>query len=537
MPIVYGEGRERAPGGPNAPELGMQKFVEGQINQGMITMFEPTNIPPSALALAKNANVRYDRTQRRAGSYLFVPTKPDTNGVLAVVFTKDQLGNGHIVRITASTAQYVNSGVWQNLAIGAGLHGTATDLIDCCNVLDTFIFSNNGADPLQTIDFGANTVAQLGNAPAYRTVTGFFNRAVGFARKAGSEVEVGWSGDGAVTQWDPTIDESAGSTPLLDTPDDLADHIKHGMAATNVMVILREKSIWLATKQPIAQNPFYFYSAVPGLGCDCPYSAQIIIGGVAWTDRRTGSVYAYGFSGLPEAIGRPVEKTLLAGITNPETVFSGYDASQNEYTVFIPQSGSQLVAAWTFNFRTKAWTYNEYYRITSANDTELAQGGTRIEDLIGTIAGLQGTISALSHIDPGQIARAFGCSDGSIAIEDPSFNLDAPQTGFANGVAFDTVLQSKTFKIPSNDIYVAQVVLEYRANKEGTFTLEYSKDDGKTWLLGKTVFAAVTNQSQLLIFRKMIRCRRFTWRITTQAAQFETLSYEVYIYPSGLSRR
>lgn len=532
-------GREQV---PKTPDLQMQPLVEARINQGMITMIDPADIPTGAMQLVKNATVRFDRTQRRSGSSLLPPDKPDSNAVLKLAFFKKKIGDPFTIRFTPAGAHILSGGAWTPIVYTPALTGTVRDRLNTADILDTLITSNNGADPIQLVDPVGLTAAPLGNAPNYRYIAGFFNRAMGFARRDSNEVEVGWSADGDATQWDPSVDDTAGSTPLLDSPDDLSDFIKGGFAFTNVAVILREKSIWLATKQPIAQNPFYFYSAVPGIGCDAPFSAKIIKGGIAWIDRRTGTVYAYAPGTQdPEPIGRPVEKTILNNVDDPDIIFGAYAPIPDEYTVFIPGVGSKFVQGWTFNFRTKAWAYNEYYALTSADDSELAIAGTTIDQLGDIpIDNLVGTIDDLSPTSVNIVSRAYGRDDGTIMVEDPNEDKDAANADFPLGVAFDTVLASKAFDMPTLDTYVAKIIIEYQANTGGSFTLEYSKNGGATddsWKTAKVVNPSILGKPVLLILRKVIKARRFAWRLTTQAGQFEILSYEVHVYPGGESTK
>lgn len=534
-------GHEQSPQLPNVQELQMQLFAEGQINKGMVTTVEPANLEPSQMKLVKNANVRFDRTLRRSGTIILTPTKPDSHPPLKLAYFKEKSGTPWTVRITPVSAHFLAGGVWTPFTFGAPLTGTVADRFNTADVLDTFIFTNNGADPIQAFDFATSNIAALGNAPKFRYCCGFYNRGVGFALRDSNEVLVGWSGDGNLVQWDATVDETAGNKPLLDSSDDLSDFIKGGFAFTNMMIVLREKSVWHGTKQPIPQDPFYFYGAVPSIGCDCPFSAQIVgIGSLAWADRRTQSIYAYAPGNTPEPIGRPIEKTLFAGVNDVDQVFSAYAPIPNEYTVYIPTVGSNFVQAWTYSFRQKTWTYNEYYALVSANDAELAIAGARIIDLIGTIDSLQGSISSLSPTSAIITARTYGRADGEITLEDENTDIDAAHADFPNGIPFDTQLESKAFRIPKDDIYVAKIVIEYKALRGGQFKLEYATDGGAnedSWIVGKIANPQVLGKSTLLIFRKVIKARRFAWRLTTQAGQFELMSYEVHVYPSGESKR
>lgn len=520
------------------PAEQMQKFAEARVNGGMITMIDPADIPTSAMQLVKNATVRFDRTSRRPGSVLMVPVKPDSNPVLKLAFIKKKDGTGYTLRFTP-TAIHLRGVGWTPI-VGA-LSGTVKDRIQTAVVLDDLVFSNNGADPVQKVDLGANTFAQLGNAPPYRYITGFYNRVVGFARRGVNEVEVGWSADGVITEWNPATNESAGSTPLLESPSDLSDFGTGIFAYSNVMILLRERSVWLATKQPIPQNPFYFSTTVPNIGCDTPYSAILIDDGVAWLDRRSRTVYAYAPGSPPEPIGRPIEKTIIDNVNDPLDVFSAYNPTDSELSICIPMVGSNYVQVWTYNRRTKAWARNEYYAITSMDNTDLASGGVTI-DALGDVP-IDELVGNIDDLSPEQVivnTRVLGRDDGTIGQEDPEATTDAPHTDFPAGAPYTTQLISKAFVIPEDDIYIAQINIEYQSNRGGEFKLEYSKNGGATedsWRLAKTVIPTILGQPRLLTWRKFVRARRFAWRLTTTSGLFETLSYEVHIYPSGKSTK
>ena len=535
--VINAPGKERAPkfARQELEALQIQKWVESKINQGMITSIEPQNLPTNAMQFIKNATVRYDVTAQRPGLVISSPSKPDSQPVLKYVSWKTEDGTGFTIRIagpvtvTPTSVNLLAGGTWTPLVVAPPLTGLDTDYITTTDVLDTFIFADNGADPLQVVDPVGLTVGPLGDAPAYRYVTGFFNRAVGFARANANEIEVGWSGSSNVTEWNPAVDDTAGSSPLINSPADVSDFIKGGFAFSNVMIILREKSIWLANTQPVAQNPFFFYSAVPGIGCNCPYSAQLVQNGLSWVDQRTNTVYYYTPGDTPSPIGQPIENTIMSNIDDPNSVFSSYDPINKEYTVFIPAVSSQIVQAWKFNFRTNAWTYNEYELITSSGNTDLESGGVRVEDLVGTVAGLMGTVEDLSPSNSTLSTQWYGDASGNLYSENINTITD-------NGDPFSTQLVSKLFKLPEFDIYVGKLVFEYQVNTTGTILLEYSLDGGNTWITGKMVTPVAVGKPALLILRRMIKCRIFMWRLTMTAGQFNLFSYEVHTYPSGESR-
>jgi hypothetical protein len=416
------------------------------------------------------------------------------------------------------------------------LTGATQDRIQTVVALDDFVFSNNGADPIQLIDPVGLTFADLGNAPNYRYIAGIYNRVVGAARRETNEVEIGWSADGDIAEWNPVTDPSAGSTPLLDSPSDLSDFITGLFAVQNALIVLRENSVWVGNKQASQTDPFYFATAIPGVGCDSPHSAVAIPGGIAWLDRKSGSVYTYMLGGGFEPIGRPIEKSIIANIDDPQGIFASYNPIENEYSICIPTIGSKYVNVWTYNFRGKSWVQHEYYALTSIDDIELAEAGLTIDQLGDVpIDSLTGTIDELSPSNPNVSTRTLGRDDGTIAVEDRNTTVDAAHTDYPTGISYTTRLESKTFVMPSFDIHVSRIIFEYIARLGGSFDLLYSKDNGKTWHTAKTVTIKELDAPQLLMYQQPIRCKRLTWAIECDDGLFDILSYEVHITEASQS--
>jgi len=543
------------------PLPGKSKFIEARVNQGMITMLDPADIPPGALQLCRNARCRFDRTTRRPGTKLLTPTKPNSNRVLGTFFFKKNDGSTFFFRFTPTTIHFRDGVSWTPITAGVGatLTGGATDRFQAVVAFDRFIYTN-GVDILHYVDVTDNKFKKLGNAPSYKYITAFFNRVVGANRTGllADATQVGWSAEGGITgvgldEWDPLVDETAGSSPLVDSPSDRADYISGLFGFTNVMIVLREQSVWLATKQPIPTNPFFFYTAFPGLGSNCPESAVITLNGITWVDQRSGSVWFYEPGGKPEPIGRSIERDLMRGLDDPSQVFASYAPIEQEYTVCIPQVSGAFVTAWTFNFRTNAWARDEYEAISSIDDVDLSESIITIDDL-GDIPIDQlnpapgGTIDDLSPASPIIPVRTFGRTDGEIIIENPNpdpLNNETdtdpvfPSDPLSTGV-YTTELISKSYTMPTDDIYIAEIRIELVPRRAGDLTLTYSKDGGETFSAAsktRVIASAELDKPRVFKWVKQIKARRFAWRLVTQAGQCDIIGYEVHVYKSGESKQ
>lgn len=504
-------------------------LASGAVKGGINDTQDPADIDDSQVQDALNCRIRFDKLSRRSGTVAYGAAKPNSNKILAVYNFKSNAGISTILRFTAGTI-YRDPAGWT--AIAGALAGTDTDRLTIAAAFNSVVFANNGVDYLQQINLGANTFARLGNAPKYKFCTVFANRVVGFNNQtAGSinPIEVGWSGDGNITVFDSTTDPSAGSGPLIESPGDLSDYITGGFGFTNLMVVLRERSIVVATIQAIPTNPFNFYTDVAGIGCGCSYSAVVVPGGIAFADHRTRKVYLYSPGQQPIEISTPIESSLFDSITDPSAVIGSYDNRNNEYSIAIPSTSSSTVRTWIFNLRTKAWTYDERSNLSAIADIEGSAGNITIDSLVGTIDSLTGTIDGLVNSDTTATSRLYGFTNGDLQLESVSATDDS-------GVSYTDRVISKTFTLPVTDEYVCKINYEVLCRSSSTIALSYSKDGGITWILARTDVISTVRIPKLVQYNKQIKCRKLTFKIESSNGDRDLLKYEVHVYRAGISR-
>jgi hypothetical protein len=520
-------------------------LVAAAVNGGMITSTDPADIPNGALQLAINVRVAHDKIGRRYGTKILEPAAPDANDVIKVHYLKRQDGTTATLRITPSSVHKL--GVAWTAIVGV-LTGSASDRITIANILNEVVFANNGADDLQLVDLTGNTHGALGNAPAYRYVTGFFNRAVGAALRGSNEVQIGWSADGDITEWDPLVDESAGNTPLIDNPLDLGDHVRGIFTLNSLLVIPRDKSIWIAHKQPIPTNPFYFQNALPGIGTDAPFSGVVTQYGFSWVDTRTKGVYVWmpgsQFDPNNNNLALPIQNYLFENVNDPAGIYSTYSGKNNELYVCIPQASSNITLVGVFNFTTKTWVIHTFEDLTSLDVSELANATLQINQLAGTISGLVGSIDSLGLTETIAERKVFGQTNGDIHYESADMDLDQASQlvdVYTNesvwvGDNYTTELVSKDITVPTNDVYISSIRIDYIAQKAGTFNIYCSRDDGE-WTLLKTVTITEILKHKIARIQKVIHARRLKFKITSESGLFEITHYEIKVYPSGASTK
>lgn len=515
------------------------KLVESLVNQGLITSADPADIPNGALTYALNARVRYDKTQRRSGRTLLTPAAPDANKVLEFALFKANDGTTRVYRFTRNSINLRGDSSWTAYTAGTGgsLTGTDDDRFQVVVVFNK-MFSANGVDKIQFLDTVAAQFKEAGtNAPKVRYLTGFYNRLVGAYRvevtEANGPVSLVWCADGDTTKWpnDASPDPSSGQSPLVESPSDLADFITGVFGFTNVLVVPREKSIWLANKQPSASNPFFAYAAVPGVGSDCPYSIAMFPGGIAFVDTLSSTVWAYSIGGSVERIGEPIESDLTKAISDPKKIFGSFNFTDAEYSIGVPLVGTNTVRVWTRNFRTKSWVTDEVENLSLISDIDSPFVNVlSFDELAGTFDGLTGTFDQLvSTLPPGRPARYYGFTNGVIHEESASASSDA-------GSSFTFDIQSKEFVAPDVDVYFAEIRVDYLADQSGNLTLYYSKDSGQTWKTARTITTA-QNKRSIIRHARHVKSRTLRWRLTATSGQIKILGYEIHIYPSGSTRK
>lgn len=503
-------------------------LTEATINGGMVTSIDAADIENNQFVMGKNVSVRYDKTSRRYGTEALTPAKPNTNTVLHIANYELFGGDTYLMRFTPSTIHKRDAAAWVNI-VGA-LTGSVNDRFTVATINNRMFFTNNGVDPIQEINITANTFAQAGNAPRYKYICAFNNRIVGASfvdAIAGSTIKVGWSGNLAFTQWDSSVDPSAGSVALVDTATPYSDNISGLFGFTEIALMLRERSLWGIAKQPVSSDPFNFFPIHPGIGCDSPFTAVQITNGIAWFDIRTGTVYAYKVGDKePSPIGRPVEKSIVQQLNESGVLYGSYNSLYDEYSLCLPDEVGTTVKVWTYNFKTKAWVFEEHVNLTCLNNIDYASQVDMINDLVGNINDLVGVIDSFGSTT--EIAsRFYGYSNGDITVENQASDLD-------NGIAYTMLIQSKIYRMPRKKGFVQNFALEYIPRLEGSFTIAYSKDGGTTW----TNYKTVTMETADIGVRKRVTCKKhinasnYQWQITCLDGLVDFIEYDISIIRS-----
>jgi len=508
-------------------------IVEARLNGGMNTYVDAADLPNFQVQLAQNCDIRADKIQRRAGTTDLGTTKPNSDPVLLYTAFKRFDGTVIYLRFTKNKLYRLGSGSWTEITSASAFSITNTTRIRFTTLNDRFFFSV-GNKEIQEVNFTANTYAALGNADKYKYITGFFNRLVGankFDSTSPNPTLIGWSGDINFGVWDTATDISAGSAPLLEAATDFADPITGLFGFASVMLILRERSLWTATKRPVASNPFQFQASFPYAGCDSPNSATQKRNGIVWYDGKSNQVYDYTIGQAPREIGNPIKDLLPSRISNYETIMGCYDAIRDRYHLLIPSESSTTTYEYVFDFGTESWVENERPHVTSISSIDGGVQSLVIDDLSGTIDALVGTINQLVSGATLPQRIFYGMSDGDIEYADSTVTTD-------NGTAYTSTIISKLYTFQSANIRVRRLAFKYIPRRTGTFSIYYSQDNGTNWEL----YEQVTVTTPDIGVRKRILSTRqssspeFLWKIEMETASVQILEYLIDAIPSPFTK-
>jgi hypothetical protein len=504
----------------------MEGIQEAKLNGGMNTRIDSSDLTNDVAVLAENCYIESDRTRRSSGSILLTPTKPNSDTPILVYQFIRFDGSAIFLRFSKNKIYRKGVSTWTEITCGTPFSVTSTTRIKVLPFNDRFFFSV-GNDQIFEINFAANTYARLGNSSKYKYLAGFFNRVVGanlYDATTPNPILIGRSGDLNFSEWDPAVDLSAGSDPLLEGASDFADPITGLFAFAAQTLVLRERSLWIFTKQPVASQPFSYQAAFPTVGCDCPHSAASKRFGIAWYDSRTNQVYSYDVGQTPVEIGEAIRDDLKMLVLDKNYPQGSFDQISNTYKLCIPSPLSNLTYIYSFNFNTNGWTRRTINNCFGVYLVDNASYTNTILGLTGTITGLTsptGTILGLTTTTNSPPATYYAMTDGNILVEDATQDTD-------NGSTITTNITSKIFKFPDEkSISISRLRFTYLVYKAGSFTIQYNNGNG--WVTYKTVTMTVDDlaKRKRISCVKHISCKEFQWRLTSTAGDFAIMDYSL----------
>jgi len=458
---------------------------------------------PGGSALnAKNARSREDWIGRRPGTVEFIPGgKPNAYPILAIATVYLDRDVRWVLRVTQNSIHATRSSdAWVAFSGDSNELQGIDKRVKIAQMLRWgFIAGPHKA--IVSVDFSNQTYDAVPGAPKAKFLVSYADRLV--AANVSTAITglvstmVQWSANGDPFEWDPLEDESAGSNPLDSAPGDYGDEITGLAVIGTMLVILRERSLWVVERQPIAADPFRFIPLLAGYGCDLPYTVAPIPGGVIYADRRSNGVYMFRPGSMPQVISESIKSELYADIAASLWIEGAFDPFELEYhlglnvpNVMRNIDGSALVTeyitkTWVYNLKTQAWTYDIGPVTSASGNVYSLHDLVMVDDLTGTIDIQVADLSDALKPNPDGYIDDWG--EDPDELFQPSFFKGTP-TGEVVYYTYDSlhewtcdrfefVWESQNMCDASKRMSLQDLRFVARCPRSGRMQIAYSKDD------------------------------------------------------------
>lgn len=453
---------------------------------------------------AKNARSREDWIGRRPGTVEFMEgLKPNGDPILALATVYLDRDIRWVLRITKDAIYAARSSdAWVEIT-GDSSNLQGIDKRVKIAQWGRWAFVASEHKKIIAIDFSNQTYYPIADtyAPKAKFLVSYADRLVAANTSdviAGHvSTNIKWSANGDPMVWSTLEDESAGEATLDSAPSDYGDEITGLAVLGTQLLILRERSIWIVERQPIASDPFRFIPLVTGYGCDLPYTTATIPGGVMFADRRTNGVYIYSPGQLPQKVSNQISDQLYADLDESLWIQGAYDPFEMEYHlgINVPNvlkniDGSTVVTeyltkTWIYSLRTQAWTYDIGPEVSAIQNSYSLYDLVMIDELTGTIDQQVATPGDDLKPNPGGYIDDWG--EDPDDLFQPSLFKGTP-TGEIIYYTYDAlhewdcdrfefVWQSQNMCSPSKRTTLQDLRFLARAPRNGRMQIAYSKDD------------------------------------------------------------
>lgn len=495
------------------------------VTGGMVTSAPRQGHQPNSFYLLRNGRTRDYWTGRRPGTAEVLSRPSGLSGdeylILGLVGYFTEGGDHYIAAVRPTSVQYSRSlDGWVELA---GLPNTidGAGRADFAQMFD-WMFIANPENRIHYIDIPSSTLKEVENAPRARFITSFAERIVSGNIRAflGGPVEtrVHWSANG--DPLDFVEDDSAGFVDLITNPSDTGDAITGLFGLERSMVVLRERSVWLATRQAVAISPFRFDAVIAKFGCDLPHTAVQIPGGVIWADYQTQGVYVYQAGGAPQRISGPIDDQLFEGfqlMTTLEAPYipqGAYEQFNQEYHLGLPTSDGTkwLTRTWTFSFQRNAWGYDDSPEVTAISQSPQLVDRVMIDELVGLIDGL---VPVIDDLSPGGITQpdVYKAEPGGRLLRQ-SYDFN----GDWDGDSFEWEAISQDLGAP----FQRRTMREFQAKIEAPVSCHVigeTSNDRQNWRNTRTTTMTGVDTEQVAPINRAQTGKNIWWRLRSNRGQ------------------
>lgn len=495
------------------------------LTPGVLTRVIRANRPPGSALEITNGRIR-DNWVGRRGAYTNYIAKPDSNLVMKFVTFHGEANKNWLLRVAnGSTHATTTTTGWTALTgsdYSSFVRTTSAQMLG-------LLFLANTSKKIVKVDFPDLSFEEVSEAPVCKFVTTFADRLVAAYIHSPSDgllpFGLQWSENADPLDWDGA---GSGIENLVQSPSDTGDEITGIFGFGSVMIVLRERTIWHATRQPFQTSPMRFTPIITNQGCDMPYTAvrttdeQGKLTGIIFADSQTDGIFMYTPGSRPQ---RLTERGLFSSLVDPQRAEGAFDPLNQEYHCGVPTDSSNLdrLGEYIIVSQNGGLVKDDSPTATTLAVVSDVGAPTLIDDLTGNIDDLSGTINDLGGVffRPSIILK--GGTAGEVEKED------------LGTVGTHTLTwQSQDLGSFSRRRLLKFMTAVVSATADGNVVLQTSKD-GSTWTTVKT--KAVTSTSDKIGFRKGVTGDHIFWRLTTTAKEFRMFEWWAKILERGLKRQ
>jgi hypothetical protein len=503
---------------------------------GMIDSLPRDKFLPGSGKIIKNGRLREDWCGRREGT-ASIGTKPDSNRVIKVVSIVLESGKRLLCRITQSTFHVWDGQIWISYTINdGGFKGTALR-VTVSQLFGKMYLAMGLAEELWEVDFVSEQVSKVSGSARGKFTISFAERilvanlleTVGGPRPS----KFAWPANSDPSDWES---ESAGEEDLIAT--ELGNEITGFVTLENQAVIVRRKSIVHVTRQPFAIAPFRTTTVVEGMGSDLPYTTVAVPGGLIFADSRTQDVYFYRPGALPQSLSARhedahIHNDLYEDLANAQYAEATFNPYEGEYHLGLTWTNDNtlITRRWICSIHGNrvAWSYDDGPPVTTLGvvlppPTNI----TSINELLGTIDGLSGSIDSLSSRAVPAPRLYAGTSTGEVIEFSFNHATDYDLT------SFEFLFQSQNLGSLSRRRTMKDLEVTCSIPVTGSVTVEQSKD-AATWTNTKTAsYTGASTLQKVRLPKTQITGDDLFWRIRATASRFRFHSWWTRIMEKGL---
>lgn len=416
----------------------------------------------------------------------------------------DAGGVEYVVRVLTDGVEILGADVW------VAASGPTLDIPEGAFVEFTAwggdLLFNDTVTGLYSINLQDYTYELVANTPAGLHITTFAGRVI-ISNVLGYATRIQWSVRNNSTDWSGP---GSGYDDMLSAPGGIVD-VQHGVYPVNDQeaLIVRSSSIWVLNQTGNAVTPFNFFYRFSD-GTDAPNTiAKIPNQGLIMLGKHDVLLVT---PGQIQSLGLPIRSQLIGPDYLPAEAVGVYDAARFEYRLHVPESGASSYKLWRYHLPTQTWSCDTYplqIRRISAGNTQI---GTAIEDLIGTIEALTGTIEQLG-IQGRREGVLFVFGDTTSAYEtEAGTDINTPSASPVVASITSGLVQ------PGGPLMRATLIgigLEYTVPRNVTALLETSSDGGTTWTSYPASFTfSATVPALIKMLRSTIDRDQYMFRLT-----------------------